>query len=455
MRRGSLAVVVVVAVAVGGSSLAAPTVASAVSPLDPQCLPGGGLASAGCSLTGTSGGIATTATNALTTGALDTIAMAVVDGAGYVLKETAQVLGKTTAPQLTSTWFSATYWRVAAIASVLSLPFLFAAAIQALVRSDLSLLVRAALGYLPVAFLAVAVAAPLTMLLLAATDEMSAIVSSTAGNQGVAFFERATGLLSSIAVTFGSPFVLLLVGLLSVAGAIALWLELLVRDAAVYVIVLMLPLAFAAFVWPARRIWAIRSIELLFALILSKFVIVAVLSLGGAALDHSAGWNITGLLAGAALMTLAAFTPWALLRLIPLAEVASAAASSLKPGAGAALLRLQQADARATQVDQWASKMAQMREAAGQASPADTTPEPPPAQPQSQPSAEAARPSPPAGGDTATAGATVSGSATCTSPGTAEATGTATAPKADLPPMHPGSDGNGPVLNIERRSDDA
>ena len=46
----------------------------------------------------------------------------------------------------------------------------------------------------------------------------------------------------------------------------------------------MLPLAFAALVWPARRIWAIRAVEVLVALILSKFVIVAVLSLGGAAL---------------------------------------------------------------------------------------------------------------------------------------------------------------------------
>ena len=42
-----------------------------------------------------------------------------------------------TRPQLRSTWFSATYWRVAAIAALLTLPFLFAAAVQALLRSDL------------------------------------------------------------------------------------------------------------------------------------------------------------------------------------------------------------------------------------------------------------------------------------------------------------------------------
>ena len=427
-----------VALAVGGSSLASPAAASALGPVEQQCVAPGALATAGCSLTGSSAGIASTATSALTSVTLDAVAASVVGGAGYVLNETAQALGKTTAPQLTSTWFSATYWRVAGIAAVLALPFLFAAAIQALVRSDLSLLVRAALGYLPLAFLAVAVAAPLTMLLLAASDQMSAIVSSTAGDQGVAFLERAAGLLSAIAVNFGSPFVLLLVGLLTVAGGLALWIELLVRDAAVYVIVLMLPVAFAAFVWPARRIWAIRSIELLIALVLSKFVIVAVLSLGGAALDHSAGWQVTDLLAGAALMTLAAFTPWALLRLIPLAEVASAAAASLKPGAGTALLRLQQADARASQVDQWASKMAQMRDTAARAEHGGgDSPEPPPAEAHSDASAAAAEPGP----------------AAASEPAPAAAEPAPVAVDDDPPPIHDSWGERGPKLKLEGGGD--
>ncbi len=76
----------------------------------------------------------------------------------------------------------------------------------------------------------------------------------------------------------------MIVGLFAVMAALALALELMVREAAVYVVVLMLPLAFAALVWPARRVWAVRLVELLVSLILSKFVIVAVLSLAGAAL---------------------------------------------------------------------------------------------------------------------------------------------------------------------------
>ena len=80
-----------------------------------------------------------------------------------------------------------------------------------------------------------------------------------------------------------------------------LWIELLIREAAVYVIVLMLPLFFAAMVWPARRVWAVRAVEMLVALILSKFAIVAVLSLGGAALGHVRRRRHTAMLAGAML----------------------------------------------------------------------------------------------------------------------------------------------------------
>ena len=134
-----------------------------------------------------------------------------------------------------------------------------------------------------------------------------------------------------------SPFLAFLVGLFVISGAFALWIELLMREAAVYVIVLMLPLAFAAMVWPARRIWAVRAVELLVALILSKFAIVAVLSLGGAAISASTGdQSVAGVMAGAVLVLLAAFSPWAMLRFVPMAELASGAAGGLRGEVGRA-----------------------------------------------------------------------------------------------------------------------
>jgi len=250
----------------------------------------------------------------------------VLGGAAFALHETATLLGKTTSPELTAAWFSSTYLHMAAIATLLTLPFLFAAALQALLRSDLALLARAALGYLPLAMLAIAVAAPLTMLLLAASDSLSNIIEGAAGGDGTAFLTKAGLLLGSLTVIAGSPFVAFLIGFFVAAGALALWLELLVREVAVYVIVLMLPLVFAALVWPARRVWAIRAVEVLVAVILAKLAIVSVLALGAGALEHATtGASIVALLAGVALVTLGAFAPWALLKLLPLGELAAAA----------------------------------------------------------------------------------------------------------------------------------
>ncbi|MHB8659034.1 MAG: hypothetical protein ACYC91_13960 [Solirubrobacteraceae bacterium] len=254
----------------------------------------------------------------------------VLVGAKAALDETVTVIDRSTAPRLTDIWFSATYWRVAALAALLTLPFLFAAGVQALMRSDLSLLLRAAFGHLPLAMLAIGIAAPLTMLLLGASDEMSALVSSAAGGGGTRFLRYAGSLFGGASVLFGSPFLAVAVGLIALAAALTLTLELLIREAAVYVVVLMLPLAFAAMVWPARRIWALRASELLMALILSKFAIVAVLALAGAALGHIGESGAAGMLAGAALLALATFTPWALLRLLPMAEMASGTVGSLR-----------------------------------------------------------------------------------------------------------------------------
>jgi hypothetical protein len=264
----------------------------------------------------------------------------VVAGAQFSISETTKVLGETTRPQLGTTWFSSAYWRIAGIAALLTLPFLFAAAVQALLRSDLAVLIRAAFGYLPLAMLAVGIAAPVTMLLLAATDQLCAAVSSASGAAGPRF-----DLAHAVIAVGTAPFLRFLAGIVTTAAAIVLWLELTVREAAVYVIVLMMPLAFAALVWPSRRAWAVRSVELLVALILSKLAIVAVLELGGAALDQLGHGGLNGIMAslsGTALLLLAALSPWAVLRLVPLSELASGAVESLRASAGA---NYRQADA--------------------------------------------------------------------------------------------------------------
>jgi hypothetical protein len=250
-------------------------------------------------------------------------AAAVWAGTHTALKLTARVIAQVSRPRLQSAWFSASYWRVAAIATLLSVPFLLAAAVQSLLRSDLSLLARAAFGYLPLAMLLVAIAAPLTMLLLAASDEISSFVAAAGAGSADHFLSgvRTAAVLGALA---GAPFLAIVFGLLLLAGALALTLELIVREAAVYVVVLMLPLAFAAMVWPARRALAAKLAELLVALILSKFVIVAVLGLAGAGLGQVGHGSVGTMLSSLAVVLLAVFSPLVLLRVIPFTELAAA-----------------------------------------------------------------------------------------------------------------------------------
>ena len=275
------------------------------------------------------GGLVSSATSAVSHTVLQGISSWILGGTEGALREVAAAIGSATRPNLDTTWFSSTYWRVAALAAMLTIPFLCAAAVQALARADIGLLARAAFGYLPLSVLGVSLAAPLTMLLLAATDQMSAAVSTSAAAGGARFLLHAAQTAGALAAG-GSPFFAVFIGLLTVMAALALAIELLVRAAAVYVVVLMLPLAFAALVWPARRVWAARLVELLVSLILAKFAIVAVLSLAASALAGGTASGVSELLAAMALITLSTFAPWALMRILPFTEVAAGAAGILR-----------------------------------------------------------------------------------------------------------------------------
>jgi hypothetical protein len=255
----------------------------------------------------------------------------VLDGTKAALEEVARVISAATSPNVTSGWFTGEYWRVAALASMLTLPFIFAAALQALLRSEPGLIFKVVFGYLPLAMIGISIASPVVMLMLSATNEMCSIVSGTGVGGGAKFLNAVALKLAANSALGGSPFFAVIVGLFTLFAALMLTLELLIREASVYIVVLMLPLAFAAMVWPARRIWAIRLVELLTSLILAKFVIVSVLSLAGAALGNG---GVSPMLTAMTLVMLSTLAPWALMRLLPFTEVAAAAAGTLRQESG-------------------------------------------------------------------------------------------------------------------------
>jgi hypothetical protein len=251
----------------------------------------------------------------------------VAGGAEWLLSQIGVVLISTTTINVGAGWFRVHYGVMTALAGVVVLPMLLVSTLQAIYRQSASQLVRTFFVQLPLALLLGVVAIQIVILCLSATDTMCTEVAGGSGSDVKALLAGMTkGLLRAGGDPTVATFVLLLVSLLVAAAAFVLWLELLVRAAAVYVAVLFLPLALATLVWPSVSHWCRRLVETLAALILSKLVIVATLSLAAGAVASgtsgtgSAGSGFSSVLAGGALLVLATFVPFSILRLIPAVE---------------------------------------------------------------------------------------------------------------------------------------
>jgi hypothetical protein len=291
----------------------------------------------------------------------------VSEGASWLIGQVTQAIEKTTTPQLATKGFLSQYAKMAAIAAVMAAAMLLAAVLEGLAQGNATLLLRVALINAPLALLATTVAYAVVQLLLVATDGLCAVISASSHHGSQRFFEAAiAGLghaggaagkqidsggggdpLGGVAgQASGTVAVPLFVGFLAaIVGAFAaffVWLELLARDAAVYVVALFLPLGLAASIWPRWSGALRRTGELLVAVIGSKFVIVAIIGLA-AALVTGGGGGIEHVLAASALMLLACFAPFVLLKLIPFAEGAMGAAYSRRSASGGAISGVQMA----------------------------------------------------------------------------------------------------------------
>ncbi|MGH9296585.1 MAG: hypothetical protein ACRDZP_01250 [Acidimicrobiales bacterium] len=222
----------------------------------------------------------------------------------------------TTQPVLSGSSFHAEFSVMAVLGASVALPLLAAAAIQAVVRQDAGGLVRTALIRLPLALLFTGVAVEIVSLGLSATDQACSALIASSGHSVHAFVLRLVGALLTLGPggAFGSFLLMLLAGL----AAMAVWLELALRSAAIAVAALFLPLALAGSAYPATAHWARRLGETLAALVLSKLVIVAVLVL--AVSTFAGGGGISAVVEGTALFALASLAPFAVLRLLPMLE---------------------------------------------------------------------------------------------------------------------------------------
>jgi hypothetical protein len=131
------------------------------------------------------------------------------------------------------------------------------------------------------------------------------------------------------AKSLGTGLPQLLVSVVSFAAIVLVYLELVVRNVLVRLVVALAPLTFAAIVWPGARGAGRRLLEFVVAAILAKPAIFIALRVGidlveehafQSSLVNGASWG--KLFVGLAVACVAAFTPWVVWRLLPHAEAA-------------------------------------------------------------------------------------------------------------------------------------
>jgi hypothetical protein len=210
----------------------------------------------------------------------------------------------------------------AAIAGVLCLGLFVIQVITSVLRREPGGLGRALSG-LVVSFVGSALAIAATRTLLGVVDALSAgYVQHTLGTnvegigQKFAFTQLAN---------VQAPAATLLLSLVILVAVVLVWAAMMVRKMVLIIAAVLAPLAFAGATADITRAWVRRWIEFVCAMIVSKLLLVIILSIGlaafnGAGQDGSGvGQSTTQLAAGSLILMMGGFAPWMAMRMFSFA----------------------------------------------------------------------------------------------------------------------------------------
>lgn len=300
------------------------------------------------------------AAKSLSDGVFSQITTWASDGAVWLLGEVAELTQKTTSPDLLSKGFLRQYRQMASIATVLAALMLLFAVLESLGRGDGPMLWRVFLVNLPLAAIATSAAYVVVALLIATCDGFCEVIAHSTASDTRIFFKGAVQALAEAGGAAGAAagnastgpvgktasgtaaraevplFVGFIAAIVAAFAAFLVWIELLMRDAAIYVVALFMPMAIAASIWPRWMSALRRTAELLIVVVFSRFVIVAIIALAASLLVHTEG-KVEQVLAAGALLLLACFAPFVLFKLVPFAEGAVSSAYSRQDAGGVAM----------------------------------------------------------------------------------------------------------------------
>lgn len=255
----------------------------------------------------------------------------IADAVASVTGAIVEAMDSTTAVDLNGGFFPALTpirQTVLGMSMALVLALFLISIVRSLAAGEPGAIIRAALVDVPSAMLLMVMSVTVAWILIRIVDEASLAVT---GDVGAAMGEFTASLVVVEALT-GAGLLGIIFGLLFVVGAILVWLQLLVRAALIYILIVLAPLGFATRAHPGTRQIARRTVEMGIALILSKFGVAVAFGVGATAIESSngvvegEGVNLAGMMAGVAVMLMAAFMPWLIWKVFPIVEAATAAA---------------------------------------------------------------------------------------------------------------------------------
>ena len=261
---------------------------------------------------------------------LDQVTTWMTDAAQWITSKIQGLIAETTTPELEAQWYRERFGAMAALAGGLAVLVAMIALGSAALRRDPDALGATFIGMFR-AGIGTGLVLALTVLALSVADGITNWVAADASGQAASrFWGDVASAWGDDNAGFGSSAIAFLFAIVQVIAGIAVWLELLLRQAGIYVAVLFMPAALAASIWPALRAWQSRLVGLLFVLIAMKPVVVVVLSLAGsaAAAGGDADKDLGVLVAAVMILVLAAFVPWVLMMLVSMDSEASWTARS-------------------------------------------------------------------------------------------------------------------------------
>ncbi|WP_223241835.1 hypothetical protein [Streptomyces sp. CBMA123] len=237
----------------------------------------------------------------------------------WFLRKMLELIQNTTKVDLTSPGFLKQYAIIFAASSLLTVAlWLIAVAKRAVRGVSITTAVGEAIGFLVLQFIVNALTPGAIALLLKAIDEVTAVFEPYATSNFKPFLENILTVMAANPTDGVGQ--LLVVNLIMMAGALLMWIELLIRGAAIYVAVALGPVVNAGLVdrdlWNKSKKW----FGGIFAVGLSKPVLFALLGLGGAVLSDSTGSMsdaVSKTLIGALILLLAVFASATLYKWVP------------------------------------------------------------------------------------------------------------------------------------------